>query len=130
MTTTRERAEVHQRQRWQDWLGGVFTSSIGLKWLMALTGIGLLAYVLAHLIGNSKVFLGQNEFGEYEIDLYGEALRNLGGDWNNGAKKERGKEDARAHETAPFVLRGYSRNTFLRTRPNRAWETASKARRR
>lgn len=47
---------------------------------MALTGIGLLGYVLAHLIGNSKVFLGQNELGEYEIDLYGEALRNLGGD--------------------------------------------------
>lgn len=80
MTTTRERAEVHQRQRWQDWLGGFFTSSIGLKWLMALTGIGLLGYVLAHLVGNSKVFLGQNELGEYEIDLYGEALRNLGGD--------------------------------------------------
>ena len=80
MTTTRERAEVHQRQRWQDWLGGFFTSSIGLKWLMALTGIGLLGYVLAHLIGNSKVFLGQNELGQYEIDLYGEALRNLGGD--------------------------------------------------
>ena len=47
---------------------------------MALTGIGLLAYVLAHMIGNAKVFLGMNELGEYEIDLYGEALRNLGGD--------------------------------------------------
>ncbi len=80
VTTTRERADVHQRERWQDWLGGFFSSSIGLKWLMALTGIGLLAYVLAHLVGNSKIFLGQNEFGEYEIDLYGEALRNLGGD--------------------------------------------------
>ena len=31
------------------------------------------------MIGNLKVFLGMNEFGEYEIDLYGEALRNLGG---------------------------------------------------
>lgn len=80
MTTTRERAEVHQRHRWQDWLGGFFSSSIGLKWLMALTGIGLLGYVFAHLVGNSKLFLGQNEHGEYEIDLYGEALRNLGGD--------------------------------------------------
>ncbi len=78
MTTT-ERPDVHQRTRWQDWLGGFFSSSVGLKWLMAITGIGLLLYVLAHMIGNLKVFLGMNEFGEYEIDLYGEALRNLGG---------------------------------------------------
>lgn len=47
--------------------------------MMALTGIGLLLYVLAHLIGNLKIFLGANEFGEYEIDLYSEALRTLGG---------------------------------------------------
>lgn len=80
VTTTEERAEVHRRHRWQDWLGGFFTSSIGLKWLMALTGIGLLAYVLAHLIGNLKVFLGTDSFGNYHIDLYSEALRNLGGD--------------------------------------------------
>jgi succinate dehydrogenase / fumarate reductase cytochrome b subunit len=80
VTSTKERPDVHRRQTWQDWLGGFFTSSIGLKWLMALTGIGLLAYVLAHMIGNAKVFLGMNEFGEYEIDVYGEALRSLGGD--------------------------------------------------
>lgn len=79
MTTTK-RPDVPQRQRWQDWLGGFFSSSIGLKWLMAITGIGLLLYVLAHLIGNLKVFLGMNALGQYEIDLYGEALRNLGGD--------------------------------------------------
>ncbi|MGI9642314.1 MAG: succinate dehydrogenase cytochrome b subunit [Acidimicrobiia bacterium] len=78
MTTT-ERPDVHQRTRWQDWLGGFFSSSVGLKWLMAITGIGLLLYVLAHMIGNLKVFLGTNALGEYEIDLYGEALRDLGG---------------------------------------------------
>ncbi|MGI9665774.1 MAG: succinate dehydrogenase cytochrome b subunit [Acidimicrobiia bacterium] len=79
MTTTK-RPAVHGRHKWQDWLGGFFSSSIGLKWLMALTGIGLLLYVFAHLVGNLKVFLGANALGEYEIDLYGEALRNLGGD--------------------------------------------------
>lgn len=47
---------------------------------MALTGIGLLLYVLAHMIGNLKLFFGTNAAGEYEIDLYAEALRNLGGD--------------------------------------------------
>jgi succinate dehydrogenase / fumarate reductase cytochrome b subunit len=47
---------------------------------MAITGIGLLLYVLVHMIGNLKMFLGANALGEYEIDLYGEALRSLGGD--------------------------------------------------
>jgi len=47
---------------------------------MGITGVGLLLYVLVHMIGNLKIFLGTNELGEYEIDLYGEALRNLGGD--------------------------------------------------
>lgn len=78
--STKQRGDVHERQRWQVWLGGFFSSSIGLKWLMALTGIGLLLYVLAHLIGNLKIFLGANASGEYEIDLYSEALRTLGGD--------------------------------------------------
>jgi succinate dehydrogenase / fumarate reductase cytochrome b subunit len=42
--------------------------------MMALTGIGLLLYVLSHMIGNLKVFLGAEE-----INAYGEALRDLGG---------------------------------------------------
>jgi len=47
---------------------------------MALTGIGLLLYVLAHLIGNLKIFLGVDILtGEYEIDLYSQTLRTLGG---------------------------------------------------
>ena len=78
MTTTK-RPDVHERTRWQDWLGGFFSSSIGLKWMMAITGIGLLLYLVAHLIGNLKIFLGMGEGGEYEIDLYSEALRTLGG---------------------------------------------------
>jgi succinate dehydrogenase / fumarate reductase cytochrome b subunit len=77
--TTKQRVDVHRRHRWQDWLGGFFSSSVGLKWIMAITGIGLLLYVLAHLIGNLKIFLGMNAAGQYEIDLYSEALRTLGG---------------------------------------------------
>jgi succinate dehydrogenase / fumarate reductase cytochrome b subunit len=47
---------------------------------MAITGIGLLLYVLAHLIGNLKIFLGVDALtGEHQIDLYSEALRTLGG---------------------------------------------------
>lgn len=79
MTAT-TRAHVHNRHGWRQWLGGFFSSSIGLKWLMALTGIGLLLYVLAHLIGNLKIFSGIDPVtGQYPIDLYSDALKALGG---------------------------------------------------
>jgi succinate dehydrogenase / fumarate reductase cytochrome b subunit len=77
--TQTTRAEVEARQGWRSWLGGFFSSSIGLKWLMAITGIGLLLYVLVHMIGNLKIFVGTDASGAYQIDLYGEALRDLGG---------------------------------------------------
>jgi succinate dehydrogenase / fumarate reductase cytochrome b subunit len=40
---------------------------------MALSGMALLAYIVAHLLGNLKVYLGPAE-----INAYGEALRDLG----------------------------------------------------
>lgn len=70
----RHRVDPNQRHGWRAWLGGFFSSDIGMKWMMALTGIGLLVYVLAHMVGNLKVFISAEE-----IDLYGEALRDLGG---------------------------------------------------
>ena len=33
-------------------------SAIGKKWVMAVTGIMLLGFVLAHMIGNLKIYLG------------------------------------------------------------------------
>jgi succinate dehydrogenase / fumarate reductase cytochrome b subunit len=72
VTTTSRRTEVNRRHGWSSWLGSFFTSDIGMKWLMALTGIGLLAYVLVHMIGNLKTFIGQ-----HDIDEYAEGLRRL-----------------------------------------------------
>ncbi len=48
-------------------------SAVGKKWVMALSGIVLLGYVLAHMVGNLKVFLGKDH-----INDYGEWLRTLG----------------------------------------------------
>ena len=48
-------------------------SAVGKKWVMAVSGIVLLGYVLAHMVGNLKVFLGKSH-----INLYGEWLRTLG----------------------------------------------------
>jgi len=72
LTTSDKRTEVTRRSGWRDWLGPFFTSDVGIKWMMALTGAGLLAYVLVHMIGNLKVF-----FGAEEINLYAESLRDL-----------------------------------------------------
>jgi succinate dehydrogenase / fumarate reductase, cytochrome b subunit len=48
-------------------------SAVGKKWVMAVSGIILLGYVAAHMVGNLKVFLGKDH-----INLYGEWLRTLG----------------------------------------------------
>ena len=72
MTTKTRRLEVDRRSGWRSWLGPFFTSDIGMKWMMALTGAGLLAYVLVHMIGNLKIFLGPED-----LDHYAEALRTL-----------------------------------------------------
>ncbi|RPI22284.1 MAG: succinate dehydrogenase, partial [Actinobacteria bacterium] len=74
MTISATKSDPATRRGWRAWLGGFFTSDIGLKWMMALSGVGLLLYVLAHMVGNLKVFISPEE-----INLYGEALRDLGG---------------------------------------------------
>ena len=45
-------------------------SAVGKKWLMAISGIILLGFVLVHMIGNLKVFLGKEH-----LNTYGEWLR-------------------------------------------------------
>src|SRR6185503_16279877 len=51
-----------------------YRSAIGKKWVMAITGLILMSFVLVHLIGNIKLFLSKEE-----INLYGEALRDMPG---------------------------------------------------
>ena len=57
-----------------------YRSAIGKKYVMALTGVGLVLFALAHMIGNLKLFLGAMPAGSkyaYHIDEYGEFLREL-----------------------------------------------------
>jgi len=72
VTTKTRRLEVNRRSGWQSWLGPFFTSDVGMKWMMALTGIGLLGYILVHMIGNLKIFIGPED-----LDHYAESLRTL-----------------------------------------------------
>jgi succinate dehydrogenase / fumarate reductase cytochrome b subunit len=52
----------------------LYQTAVGKKWVMALTGIGLLGFVVAHMIGNLHIYEGPIQLAEYA-----EALRDLGG---------------------------------------------------
>ncbi len=58
----------------------LYQTAVGKKWVMAVTGVMLLGFVLFHMFGNIKLYLGVIEHnGEpiYDIDLYAEGLREL-----------------------------------------------------
>ncbi|MGB8355110.1 MAG: succinate dehydrogenase cytochrome b subunit [Chthoniobacteraceae bacterium] len=50
-----------------------YNSSIGKKWIVALTGLVLIAYVIGHLIGNLQIFISPDQ-----INWYGEKLHSMG----------------------------------------------------
>ena len=58
------------------WPISFYRSAVGKKWIMALTGLGIIIFVLAHMIGNWKIFL-PDVAGVPDIDVYSEALREL-----------------------------------------------------
>ncbi len=67
------------KRRWPFPLN-LYQTAIGKKWVMAVTGIMLLGFVVAHMAGNLKLYLGVVEHnGEniYDADVYGEFLREL-----------------------------------------------------
>ena len=50
----------------------LYSTAVGKKYVMAITGIALMGFVLAHMIGNLKMYLGPEQ-----INHYGEFLREL-----------------------------------------------------
>jgi succinate dehydrogenase / fumarate reductase cytochrome b subunit len=58
----------------------LYSTAVGKKYVMAITGIIGIGFVIVHMLGNLKMYLGKVEHnGEqiYDIDLYGEWLREL-----------------------------------------------------
>jgi succinate dehydrogenase / fumarate reductase cytochrome b subunit len=75
MTETMERpgtARVHPPRTPAPWPVAFYRSSVGKKWVMAITGIVIMGFVFGHMIGNFKVYLGVDEYNHY-----GEFLREL-----------------------------------------------------
>ena len=47
----------------------VFSSSVGTKLLIGITGLALFGYLLIHIAGNLVVFLGPDAFNRYAFVL-------------------------------------------------------------
>jgi len=50
-----------------------FSSSVGRKTVMALSGLGLVGFVIAHMVGNLQVFAGPEK-----LNAYAKTLKDLG----------------------------------------------------
>jgi succinate dehydrogenase / fumarate reductase cytochrome b subunit len=72
--TTTGRREDTKPARKLPWILEFYRSDVAKKWVMAVSGVILLGYIAAHMLGNMKIY-----FGPEEINHYGEALRDLGG---------------------------------------------------
>jgi succinate dehydrogenase / fumarate reductase, cytochrome b subunit len=64
-------------KRRKPFLLDLYATALGKKYVMAITGIIGIGFVVFHMIGNLKMFLGTDGSGVYEIDHYGEFLREL-----------------------------------------------------
>src|SRR3954464_12548758 len=49
----------------KSWVLEFYRSAVGKKYVMAITGIALLGYVLAHMVGNLKAYLGPADMNHY-----------------------------------------------------------------
>lgn len=55
----------------------LYDSTIGKKAVMAVTGVVLFGFVLAHLVGNLQIFIPANSNGLYKIDEYAKMLHSM-----------------------------------------------------
>src|SRR6187401_3033973 len=46
-------------------LSNIFTSSLGKKYVMAISGLIMFLFVLGHMVGNLQVFLGPEAINRY-----------------------------------------------------------------
>ena len=60
------------KRRRRPFLVDLYSTAVGKKYVMAITGIGLMGFVLFHMIGNLKMYLGQSD-----LDGYAEFLKHL-----------------------------------------------------
>jgi succinate dehydrogenase / fumarate reductase cytochrome b subunit len=47
----------------------IWQSSLGKKYIMAITGLGLFLFVVVHMIGNLQIFIGRDQINDYAMAL-------------------------------------------------------------
>src|SRR5262245_9161910 len=50
-------------------ISALFDSTLGKKYIMALSGAGLFGFVVVHMLGNLQVFLGPEPLNAYAVFL-------------------------------------------------------------
>ncbi len=65
---------IRRRPPQLPWPLNIYQTAVGKKYVMALTGIGLLGFVVVHMIGNLHLYEGPAQ-----VHFYAEALRDIGG---------------------------------------------------
>ena len=71
---------VGRKAKRKPFLLDFYSTAVGKKYVMAITGIIGIGFVVVHMIGNLKVYLGaitENGQQVYDVDIYGEFLREL-----------------------------------------------------
>jgi len=53
-----------------NWITNTLWSSIGKKLLMAVTGLGFIGFLMAHLAGNLTIYSGKDAFNAYAENLH------------------------------------------------------------
>ena len=59
-------------KRTKPFLLDLYSTAVGKKYVMAITGVAMIGFVVAHMIGNLKMYLGAAD-----LDHYAEFLREL-----------------------------------------------------
>ncbi len=68
---------VKQDGKRKPFLLDLYSTAVGKKYVMAITGILLLGFVVAHMVGNLKLYQGRTGPGVYAMDEYAVWLKNL-----------------------------------------------------
>jgi succinate dehydrogenase / fumarate reductase cytochrome b subunit len=63
------------------WIVDFYRSSLGKKWVMALTGAMLFGFVFVHMFGNLKVYQGAEKFNAYAEGLRTFGMPFVGREW-------------------------------------------------
>lgn len=60
---------LHWRRMIMNWMVRFLRSSLGSKYLMAVTGLGIYLFFIAHIAGNLSLFFGQDAMNSYALGL-------------------------------------------------------------